>query len=401
MQDYIELEKLYYKNKDIKSEYESRINNPCSIKTSLFINPINNRGNRIEKEYELFYLPIKDILILQDKINENSKIIITLSDKLPSSAKESCIIEIMVNEIVKSNEVEGINTTKKEIYEVMSYKKADRLSGIVNKYTQIINKKFEKIIFVEDFRKLYDEIFGKDLLMDENNKLDGELFRNTKVHINNGLKNIHTGDSNEKIIIKHLKDLIKFMNDDSVNFLIKASITHYYFEYIHPFYDGNGRTGRFLCSMYLARKLDILTGLSLSYSIFNEKNKYSKLFKSASSEKNFGEMTFFIKGFLEFILRGQENIKEMLKSKRDKLDYIKKEIEKLELEKIKKMVLMIYSENFIFSDEIFLKDKDLSKRLKISRNELNKVLKELVEHGYLIKIRKNPSIHILGDKIKI
>lgn len=75
---------------------------------------------------------------------------------------------------------------------------------------------------------------------------------------------IHTGDSSEEMILDHINNLIEFMNKNDLPSLIKGAIVHYYFEYIHPFYDGNGRFGRYLFSMYLARKIDIYTGLSLS-----------------------------------------------------------------------------------------------------------------------------------------
>lgn len=402
MNEYLELEKLYYKKIDVKNEYLNRINNPCTFKTALYINPINKKGEKEKSiKFELFYLPIADILKLQDNIMENSKAIIELASELPDIAQKSCIKEIMLNEIVKSNQVEGVYTTKKEVYESITSKKLDRLTGITKKYIQIVDNKIEKITKIEEFREMYDDIFSADILLDSNNKLDGKIFRKSQVHINDGLRNIHTGDTSEELIIEHLNDLIKFMNNDSANFLIKASIAHYYFEYIHPFYDGNGRMGRLLCSMYLTRKLDIFTGLSLSFAIFNEKNKYSKLFKNTSDIRNFGEVTFFIKGFLELIIKGQESILEMLKNKKEKLDYALTMLEDLSLKEIEKDILLIYLQNYIFSKTSPLKDKEILEIVELSRPTLDKLLKKLETMEYVSKISSKPSIHTLGDKIKI
>lgn len=402
MNEYLQLEKLHYKNIDVEKEYLNRINNPCTLKTALFINPINRKGEREKSiKFELFYLPIANILNLQDNIMANSKIITELASQLPNIAKKSCINEIMLNEIVKSNQVEGVYTTKKEVYNSITTKKLDRLTGIAKKYIQIVDNKIEKITKIEEFRKMYDDIFSADILLNPENKLDGKIFRKSQVHINDGLKNIHPGDINEELIIEHLNDLINFMNNDNINFLIKASITHYYFEYIHPFYDGNGRMGRLLCSMYLTRKLDIFTGLSLSFAIFNEKNKYSKLFKNTSDIKNFGELTFFIKGFLEFIIKGQESILDMLKDRKQKLDYAFTKLEDFTLTKTEKDILFIYLQIYIFSKTSLLKDKDMAEIMELSRPTLDKILKKLETMNYITKISSKPSIHSIADEIKL
>lgn len=183
------------------------------------------------------------------------------------------------------------------------------------------------------------------------------------------------------------------------SFLFKACIAHYYFEYIHPFYDGNGRCGRMIFSMYLARKLDIFTELSLSYAIFSEKEKYSKLFLSTSSSKNFGEVTFFIKGMMEFIKKGQKSIKEMLENKIEKLNFSRDYLGNLELNDPEKKIMCIYIQNNIFS-EFPLKDKELSKILEISRTKLKIHIENLIKKGYLVEISKNPMIHVIDDRLK-
>lgn len=398
MNNYSELSKLYYQKVNIEEELRRRLENPCVYKTSLYILPIL-RGERVLKEVELFFLPINDILMLQDEIMQNSKKILKLSSELPKIAQKYCIREIMINEITKSEGIEGVHTTKKDVYNSMNSTKIDRLSGIIKKYKQITEKKIEKIDSAKEIRRIYDEIFGEEILINPENRLDGKLFRKNSVFITDGFKNIHLGDLTEEIILKHIEDLIKFSNRKDISFLFKACIAHYYFEYIHPFYDGNGRCGRMIFSMYLARKLDIFTGLSLSYAIFSEKEKYSKLFLNTSSSKNFGEVTFFIKGMMEFIKKGQKSIKEMLENKIEKLNFSRDYLGNLELNDSEKKIMCIYIQNNIFS-EFPLKDKELSKILEISRTKLKIHIETLIKKGYLVEISKNPMINVIDDRLK-
>ena len=87
MENYLKLPKLYYKKINIEEELKKRLENPCVYKTSLYIFPVL-RGERIKEEMELFFLPIKEILVLQDEIIQNSKDIINLSEELPGVARE-------------------------------------------------------------------------------------------------------------------------------------------------------------------------------------------------------------------------------------------------------------------------------------------------------------------------
>lgn len=403
---YESLEKLHFKGKNIVEEYEKRFNNDCSYNTKLKIHPIL-RGERVVKEeYSLFYLPVNEINLLQEKIFLNSKEIIELNSELPKAARFACINDIMTNEITKTNGIEGVHSTKREIYESMSQKKATRHSGIINKYAQIITNNIEIIDSPEQIRKIYDAIFSDDILKNPDNQLDGELFRKDKINISNGVNNIHTGDPTEKIITEHINDLIKFMNEKNIPSLIKAAIVHYYFEYIHPFYDGNGRFGRFILSAYIARKVDIYTGLSLSYSIFENKKKYADLFFETSKVKNYGEITFFIIGMLNFIVNGQESIIKMLKDKIIKLNYAEKYIEELRttynLPEIECNILFIYVQNYIFSKENPLPDKELLKYVNNikSTTTLRRHLNNLVDLSLLILIKKKPFIRIISNKIK-
>lgn len=399
MNNYLELSKLYYQKANIEEELNKRLENPCVYKTSLYISPIL-RGERVSEEVELFFLPIKNVLMLQDEIIQNSRDILNLSNELPEVALNYCIREIMVNEIIKSNGIEGVHTTKKDVYDSMDSNKKYRFSGIIKKYKQITENKIEKINSAEEIRKIYDEVFSEEIMINPENQLDGKLFRKGLVYVtDSSMKNVHLGDSNEELILKHIQNLIIFMNKKDINFLLKACITHYYFEYIHPFYDGNGRFGRLIFSMYLARKLDVFTGLSLSYAIFSEKEKYSKLFLNTSNSKNFGEITFFLIGMLELIKKGQESIMKMLEDKIEKLNFSRNYLNNLNLSDLEKDIMFVYIQNHIFSNSD-LEDKELCKIINMSRPTLKNNIEQLIKKEYLTKISKKPITHVLSDKLQ-
>jgi hypothetical protein len=399
MNNYLELSKLYYQKANIEEELNKRLENPCVYKTSLYISPIL-RGERVSEEVELFFLPIKNVLMLQDEIIQNSRDILNLSNELPEVALNYCIREIMVNEIIKSNGIEGVHTTKKDVYDSMNSNKKYRFSGIIKKYKQITENKIEKINSAEEIRKIYDEVFSEEIMINPENQLDGKLFRKGLVYVtDSSMKNVHLGDSNEDLILKHIQNLIIFMNKKDINFLLKACIIHYYFEYIHPFYDGNGRFGRLIFSMYLARKLDVFTGLSLSYAIFSEKEKYSKLFLNTSNSKNFGEITFFLIGMLELIKKGQESIMKMLEDKIEKLNFSRNYLNNLNLSDLEKNIMFVYIQNHIFSNSD-LEDKELCKIINMSRPTLKNNIEQLIKKEYLTKISKKSITHVLSDKLQ-
>ena len=399
MNNYLELSKLYYQKANIEEELNKRLENPCVYKTSLYISPIL-RGERVSEEVELFFLPIKNVLMLQDEIIQNSRDILNLSNELPEVALNYCVREIMVNEIIKSNGIEGVHTTKKDVYDSMNFNKKYRFSGIVKKYKQITENKIQKINSAEEIRKIYDEVFSEEIMINPENQLDGKLFRKGLVYVtDSSMKNVHLGDSNEELILKHIQNLIIFMNKKDINFLLKACIIHYYFEYIHPFYDGNGRFGRLIFSMYLARKLDVFTGLSLSYAIFSEKEKYSKLFLNTSNSKNFGEITFFLIGMLELIKKGQESIIKMLEDKIEKLNFSRNYLNNLNLSDLEKDIMFVYIQNHIFSNSD-LEDKELCKIINMSRPTLKNNIEQLIKKEYLTKISKKPITHVLSDKLQ-
>ena len=409
---YENLIKLYYKKQNIEEEYIKRIENPSTFITDLKINPIK-RGNKIfEKEYNLFYVNLLEHTLLQEKIMENSEKIISLSNpnKFSQIAIKEIINKILSNELDKTNKIEGIETIKSEIYSSLkddkkSSKKNNKLEGIIKKYKDIMEKNFkdtQHIDSLSSFRKIYDEMF-EDFEKSGNYKLYGKYFRKDTVKVINGLGNtIHIGVNGEEAIEKNIEDLIYFMNRKDIPFLVKASISHFFFEYIHPFYDGNGRFGRYLLSLYLARKLDILTAFSVSYSISKNLDDYYKSFVEVEDVNNYGEITFFVENILKTIKSGQEKIIELLNDSIMRFNHsmeILKEITKKLSEK-ENIMLQIYLQNYLFNDFEEITNVELSYIIgDLTQQTINKYTQELEKKGYLLKIKQRPLTYTLADKI--
>ena len=94
--------------------------------------------------------------------------------------------------------------------------------------------------------------------------------------------------------MKNLEDYIN-NDDDMVDPLVKLAIIHYQFESIHPFYDGNGRTGRIINILYLILKglIDIPI-LYLSKYIIRNKSEYYKLFQETRNNNDFEDWIIYI-----------------------------------------------------------------------------------------------------------
>jgi len=407
---YEKLIKLYYKKQNIEDNYIKRIENPATFITDLKINPMKRESKILEKEYNLFYVNLLEHTLLQEKILKNSSEINYISNKLPQIAIKEIIMKILSNELYKTNKIEGIETVKSEIHSSLkddknSNKKSNKLDGIIKKYKDIMENNFEDTEHIDSlssFRKIYDEMF-EDFEKSGNYKLDGKYFRKETVRVINGLGNIiHIGVNGEEAIEKNIESLIEFMNRKDIPFLVKASIVHFFFEYIHPFYDGNGRFGRYLLSLYLARKLDNLTAFSVSYSISKNLDEYYKSFVEVEDVNNYGEITFFVENILKTIKNGQEMIIELLNDSVMKFKHSIEILDELtkDLSEKENIILQIYLQNYLFNDFEELTNIELSTIIgDLTQQTINKYTQELAKKGYLVKIKQRPLTYSLSEKI--
>lgn len=114
-------------------------------------------------------------------------------------------------------------------------------------------------------------------------------------------KVIYTPPEGEFIIREKLKNLEDFIHaEDGIDPLIKMAIIHYQFEAIHPFFDGNGRTGRIIILLYLQLTglLD-LPALYLSDYIIRHKNEYYANLRRVTEKEDWGSWILYMLDMIE------------------------------------------------------------------------------------------------------
>ena len=384
-----------------KKEYEKRINDYCTYKTNVIIHPIL-RGLRQTQAHELFVVNNTELDMMQETIEENAAIINSMLTKVPGVGAEQYLHTALIKEIQSTNEIEGVKSTRKEIDEaIVSIKnkkaKNKRFSGIVRSYLSLFYDDFSPINDVPEIRAIYDQMLDGEI--DEDDKLDGDLFRAGEVFIQSNTNEVlHRGDANESTIMEKLKLFLEVINSDNCPYLIKIMVGHYYFEYIHPFYDGNGRVGRYITCKYLAQKLDPLTAISFSYMISSRKNKYYDAFIETSDPNNYGEGTMFVFQMLKIVSEGQKKLIEDLVDKIELLNKADHVIYDLEGNGLEKRILFLLAQSWLFEKPIF--DSEIGDTIKESRYKTRKVLIKLIELKYIVKIEKRPSRHQITKEIQ-
>ena len=128
---------------------------------------------------------------------------------------------------------------------------------------------------------------------------------------------IYTPPSGETVIREKLANLEKFINgDEGIDPLIKMALMHYQFEAIHPFADGNGRTGRILLLLYL--KLSELLdtpAIYLSEYIIKNKTEYYQRLRGVTENNEWEEYILFMLDMIEQTsAKGQERLNKITKS---------------------------------------------------------------------------------------
>ncbi len=216
------------------------------------------------------------------------------SEKLPN--KNIILNSIVLQEAKDSSEIENIVTTHDNLFKALSVKdiKIDTQTKEVLDYRKALFTGFnlikEKGILTSNMLiKIQEEIEANNAGF---RKLPGTTLSNAST-----AEVMYTPPDNYNDIVRLMSNLENFINTDTdeIDPLIKLALIHYQFEAIHPFYDGNGRTGRIINVLYLVLK-DLLKEpfLYLSSYIIQNKSEYYKLLRNVTKEEAWEEWILFI-----------------------------------------------------------------------------------------------------------
>lgn len=378
--NYEPLAKLYYKDKSVYTKiYNERFNNEFSYHL-----PFEISGNKA------FFIIDYQISRKIEEIYYISRQLDDILNQLPPIAFKYYLNKNLIDEIMLTNDIEGVYSTRKEISQIIempdnSTKKV-RLMGLVKKYQKLING--EKIPFssCNDIRLLFDEIVLNEI--EEDGKTDGEIFRTGSVSVCTATdKEKHRGLYPEKKLIDFLNKSLDFLtNENNVGPLVKIAVFHYLFGYAHPFYNGNGRTSRFISSYLLCNILNQSIALRISYTIKNDKNKYYKAFDICNDPKNKGDITPFIYSFIDIIKNAAKSSLENLESLKQRLEYystIHENIYNFFENDLQSKIVYILIQNALFSSKgVFI--EELKHHLECSEATIRKNIKSLIKHGLII-----------------
>lgn len=380
--EYELLSKIFYKKPtEYESIYDARFNSEASIKLPIKIH--ENVG---------FIFNTNEITKLLVKIYKTINKINLLRTHLPNIAINSYIIKSLKDEIALTNEIEGVRSTRKEIEDAIDSIKNDksaRFKGLVDKYFKLISNEIIPLNNCEDIRTIYDALVLPEI--EKENLPDGILFRKDPVQVVSATqKEKHRGIMPESKIIESLDLCLDFLKSDDIDSLIKISAFHYLFGYIHPFYDGNGRTSRFISSYLIKNELDVLLALKLSYTVKNNINKYYKAFDVCNDRKNKGDITFFVVTFLELLSQASDDLYTKIADLNDQLNYYNNIINTLVNEKVlndkQAKCIFILCQNRLF-DDTYMNMNTLTELLEKSDTTTRKILKSLESKNLLVKCR--------------
>lgn len=330
---------------------------------------------------EAFY---KDAEVIR-KLAEASRKLAELKGVASMLPNQSIFVNtIALREAKASSAIENIFTTDDELYKALTYQEEDYVQGPAKEilhYREALWKGYTEI--VKDGKLTVDAII--------------EIYRQVK-QTHDGIRpyqaeivikkrgwgsligeTVYTPPRGKGVVEKMLNDLVDFLNDDErfpIDPLMKMAMAHYQFEAIHPFRDGNGRTGRIICLLYLIQKglLD-LPILYMSAYILQNKDIYYFNLSNVTGTQNWKEWLLFMMETViqtsEFTIYQINRIRALISKTEEIIKDKKPAVAKIEIPKL--------------FEQPYIRPKNLvSEKIK-SVNTAKKYLSDLEELGLLVK----------------
>jgi len=336
---------------------------------------------------------MSDVALLPPKSDVESKVVLRktaeahrylaeLKGISVSMPNQNILIDTLsLQEARESSAIENIISTFDDVYQsnYQNQSFASAAAKEVHAYSKALKKGFE---LVKQQGLLTNKIILEIQQEVEHNKAGFRKLPGTK------LKNQATGETvyeppqNHDTILALMCNLEAYINDDALSDadpLVKMAVIHHQFESIHPFYDGNGRTGRIINILYLIKN-DLLTlpVLYLSRYIIHHKADYYKLLQEVRETGNWEPWILYM---LEAVIQTSQSTIQVIKEMSKAMLQYKQEI--------RNKAPKIYSQDLL--NNLFrypyTKIEFIMQDLQVSRNTSIRYLEQL-EKLDLIEKRK-------------
>lgn len=331
----------------------------------------------------LQFLPIRgdiETKAVLRKVAMAHKALAELKGVIGTIPNEHILLETLtLSEARESSAIENIISTFDEIYQtsLFSNQFASPAAKEVHQYAKALIEGFR---LVKKNRIITsNHILQIQKVVEQNDagyrKLPGTKLLNDKTG-----EVVYTPPQDHESIVALMNNLELFINDDSqmdIDPLLKMAIIHHQFESIHPFYDGNGRTGRIINILYLVQKeLLHLPILYLSRYIIRNKTDYYRLLQDVRSSENWEE-------WLLYMLDGVEKTASETVLLINSMKRLMQEYKMLIRSRYPKM----YSQDLLNNlfKYPYTKIEFIQSDLQVSRNTAIRYLEELVKADILVK----------------
>jgi Fic family protein len=300
---------------------------------------------------------------------------------------------LTLQEAKHSSEIENIITTHDELFkaELFTEVTLNPATKEVQNYAIALRTGFSlvrdsKLIRLADIIEIQQKL--------ESNKAGFRRLPGTE------LKNAQTGEvvytppQHPQDIIQLMDNLVQYINDDQLcaaDPLVKMAIIHHQFESIHPFYDGNGRTGRIINMLYLVGQdlLDLPVLYLSGYLIKTKTDYYQKL----QAVRDSGQWEPWLLYMLEGIIQTSQATIKLIKNIKQLMQNFKQQIRE-HLPKIYRQELL----NNLFNHP-YTKIEFMVNDLDVSRLTATKYLEQLVAIGLLTKEKVGRSNYYINQAL--
>ena len=319
-----------------------------------------------------------DTPVILKQLANSSRQLAELKGIAASIPNQGILINTLgLQEAKDSSEIENIVTTHDDLFkdDVHPEAFANPAAKEVLRYRQALRHGFDLVRSTGLLT--VNHIVGVQGELERNNagfrKLPGTALKD------GGGQTVYTPPQDPAEIVSLMSGLERFMNDDSlfpVDPLIKMALLHHQFESIHPFYDGNGRTGRILNVLYLVKEgLLEIPVLYLSSHIVQTKTDYYRLLQTVRDEDTWEDWVLYMLQAVETTAR--QTVKTVQAIKAALFDY-KHRI---------RSGYKFYSQDLI--NNLFMhpytKIEFVQRDLQIARLTATKYLEALVDGGFVRK----------------